>query len=290
MGLRRLDPPVQMNLKKIRRLMKKFRLVCPVRRPNPYRKMMRDMQTSHTAPNALEREFCEYGPRAVLLTDITYLPYQDGGFAYLSVIMDAFTKEVLAWRISDSLAVRFVMDTISDLLLNHGSELTENTLIHSDQGSHYTSVPYREALKDHGFLQSMSRRGVCLDNAPQEGFFGKLKTEAGEHLREAATLKDKKAVVDDYIDYYNNERYQWKLAKLAPAEFYRYCMTNIYPVPDETPPELPKVYKDPGILRDRIERSKQEKETAGPDSSLPDPSIRSTGDDTAVPSPACRLP
>ena len=91
MALLHMDPPVIMNLKKIRRLMDKFNLSCPYRGPNPYRRMAKALKTSNVADNLLQREFEAYGPRIVLLTDITYLPY-NGTFAYLSTILDAFTK------------------------------------------------------------------------------------------------------------------------------------------------------------------------------------------------------
>ena len=98
MALLHMDPPVVMNLKKIRRLMDKFNLSCPYRGPNPYRRMAKALKTSSVADNLLQREFEAYGPRIVLLTDITYLPY-NGTFAYLSTVLDAFTKQILSIRI-----------------------------------------------------------------------------------------------------------------------------------------------------------------------------------------------
>ena len=99
MNLLHMEPPVVMNLKKIRRLMKKFGLTCPVRKANAYRRMAKALKTSNVAENLLQREFESYGPRMVLLTDITYLLY-NGTFAYLSTILDAFTKQVLAYVVS----------------------------------------------------------------------------------------------------------------------------------------------------------------------------------------------
>ena len=87
-----------MNQKKIRRLMRKFNLFCPIRKANPYRRMQKAMKTSNYAANLLSRKFEAYGPRMVLLTDISYIPYNNT-FAYLSVIIDAYTKEVLASHI-----------------------------------------------------------------------------------------------------------------------------------------------------------------------------------------------
>lgn len=107
MALLHMDPPVVMNLKKIRRLMDKFNLSCPYRGPNPYRRMAKALKTSSVADNLLQREFEAYGPRIVLLTDITYLPY-NGTFAYLSTVLDAFTKQILSYVLSPSLEVDFV--------------------------------------------------------------------------------------------------------------------------------------------------------------------------------------
>ena len=112
MCLLHMDPPIIMNLKKIRRLMKKYHLYCPVRRGNPYRQMQKAIKTSNYADNLLMREFECYGPRMVLLTDITYIPY-NGTFAYLSVILDAFTKQVLSYVLSESLEVDFVKETVA---------------------------------------------------------------------------------------------------------------------------------------------------------------------------------
>lgn len=100
-----------MNLKKIRRLMDKYSPSCPVRKVNPYRRMARALKTNSVADNLLRREFECYGPRMVLLTDITYLPY-NGMFAYLSTILDASTKQILSYVLSPSLEVDFVQAAI----------------------------------------------------------------------------------------------------------------------------------------------------------------------------------
>lgn len=221
------SPPVIMNLKKIRRLMSKYGLKCPIRKANPYRRMARALQTSHVADNVLKRQFKEYGPRKVMLTDITYLPY-DGQFAYLSTILDAYTKEILSYVVSDSLEVDFVLDTVRQLVANHGIELTAETLIHSDQGCHYTSIKFIDLVQNEKLIQSMSRRGNCWDNAPQESFFGHMKDEVD--ISECKTFREVKAVIDDWMEYYNNERYQWGLKKLSPHEYYEYVTTGNYPL------------------------------------------------------------
>ena len=148
-------PGIIMNVKKIRRLMRKYGLFCPIRRANPYRRMAREMQTSTIAANVVNREF-KRGPRKVLLTDITYLFFKNGK-CYLSTILDAFTHEVLAYRVSLSFKVDFVLETTDQLIAEYGSTLDNETIVHSDQGCHYTSYAFIQKLKDAEFVQSMSR-------------------------------------------------------------------------------------------------------------------------------------
>lgn len=230
MRLLHMNPPVLMNLKKIQRLMHKYHLVCPIRKANPYRRMAKALKTNTIADNTLNRRFRELGPRMALLTDITYIPCC-GTFFYLSVIKDAFTMQILAYVLSESMEIDFVLQTIHQLIEQHGSSLAETeTLIHSDQGCHYTSKKFRELLADSNLRQSMSRRGNCWDNAPQESFFGHMKDEIMDKIATCTSFEDAKAVIDDYMDYYNNDRGQWQLAKLSPNEYYDYCLTGIYPL------------------------------------------------------------
>ena len=225
--MRLLHMGILMNIKKIRRLMKKYQLVCPIRKANPYRQMMRAIQTSHRADNIVNRNFTQAGPRTILLTDITYIPDEEG-FCYLSSVKDAVTRECLAHVLSRSMEEEFVLETIEQLMSRHGFSMNAKTLIHSDQGPHYTSVRFIDLLKDKKLRQSMSRRGNCWDNAPKESFFGHMKDELKIHRD--MSFEEILAEVDDWMDYYNNDRYQWSLAKLSPSEFYEYLMTGEYPL------------------------------------------------------------
>lgn len=235
MRLLHMQPPVLMNTKKIQRLMHKYSLFCPIRKANPYRRMAKAMQTDAVADNILNRQFEQLGPRKALLTDITYIPLC-GAFCYLSVILDAFTKQVLAYVLSQSLELDFVLQTVEQLIANHGVSLDAQTLIHSDQGCHYTSKKFRQIVSDSGLRQSMSRRGNCWDNAPQESFFGHMKDEIGSAISSALSFEEASAIVDDWMDYYNKDRYQWQLAKLSPNEFFFYCVTGIHPLDPSAPP------------------------------------------------------
>ena len=227
--MRLLHTDVVMNHKKIRRLMRKYGLKCPYRGPNPYRQMAKAMQTNSVFPNVVERKFLAGGVRKVLLTDITYIFY-DSGVCYLSTILDAFTREILAYKLSENLEVTFVLKTVAELVDRHGSTLDDTTIVHSDQGCHYTSKAFIKALSDNHFVQSMSRRGNCWDNAPQESFFGHMKDEIKYEIALMKTFAEVKDKVEDWIDYYNNDRYQWDLVKLSPREYYGYVTTGIYPL------------------------------------------------------------
>ena len=168
--------------------MRKYDLHCPIRKANPYRRMAKAMKTNAVADNRVKREFKQHGPRKILLTDITYIPLNKE-FCYLSVITDAFTKQVLAYQLSSSLEVDFVLETVQKLIQNHGHTLSDETIIHSDQGSHYTSIRFRELIMNYGLRQSMSRRGNCWDNAPQESFFGHMKEELKDYINKKMIIK-----------------------------------------------------------------------------------------------------
>lgn len=122
--------------------MHKYGLVCPVRTANPYRRMAKALATNHVATNVVNRKF-KRQPRKVLLTDITYLFYKNGKY-YLSTIVDAYTHEVLTYCVNQGLKVYFVLDTVDMLIVEHGSTLDNETIVHSDQGCHYTSYAFIE--------------------------------------------------------------------------------------------------------------------------------------------------
>jgi len=226
--MRLLRMGIKMNHKKVLRLMRKFNLKCPIRQANPYRRMAKSIKTDAIAPNHVNRKFRSYGPRKVLLTDITYIRLNQS-FCYLSVIKDAFTMQILAYQLSDSLEVDFVLDTVKQLLRNHLCSLDAETWIHSDQGCHYTSVAFRQLLKDTNLRQSMSRRGNCWDNAPQESFFGHMKDELKPYISSWKTFHDVKERIDDWMNYYNNDRYQTILQWMSPNEYYHYIVTKELP-------------------------------------------------------------
>lgn len=149
----------------------KFDLVCPHRKPNPYKRMAKATQEHRTLPNSLERDFRKGIPGLALLNDITYLPYGRSEPAYLSTILDASTGEILSYNLSNRLTLDIATDTIDALVNQRQLKLHKDAFIHSNQRSHYTSPKSQELLKQKGLGQSMSRRGNCWDNVPQESFF-----------------------------------------------------------------------------------------------------------------------
>ena len=205
------------NLKRIRRIMKKYKIVCPIRRANPYKKMLKATQEHSVLPNLLNREFKQSIPGKVLLTDITYLYYGNGQKAYLSTIKDGSTNEILAYHVSSRMTVDLATDTLIKLKRNKRVKLAEGAFIHSDQGGHYTSPTFQKYVKKRGLGQSMSRRGNCWDNAPRESFFGHFKDEAS--IKPCNSLEELKREIRSYMTYYNHFRYQWNLKKMTPVEY-----------------------------------------------------------------------
>ncbi|WP_110926157.1 IS3 family transposase [Bacillus massiliglaciei] len=203
--------------KKIQRIMRKYGIVCPHRKSNPYKKIAKATKEHQVVPNKLNREFKQGVPGKVLLTDITYLPYNRNCMAYLSTVKDASTNEILAYHVSDRITLDIATKTIQKLMNNKKVTLHSEAFIHSDQGSHYTSPRYQKLLNKYGLGQSMSRKGNCWDNAPQESFFGHLKDDVD--YKSAKTLKELKAKINHYMVYYNNYRYQWNLKKMTPIQY-----------------------------------------------------------------------
>lgn len=205
------------NLKRIRRIMKKYDIVCPARKANPYKRMIKATQEHRVVPNLLKRKFNQYTPGKVLLTDITYLSYHGGQRAYLSVIKDGSTGEVLAHHMSSRITMDLATNTLHKLKKNRRFKKAEGALIHSDQGTHYTHPDFQKHVKVLGLRQSMSRRGNCWDNAPIESFFGHLKDEV--NIKACKTFEEIQREINKYIRHYNHTRYQWNRKKMTPVQY-----------------------------------------------------------------------
>ena len=210
------EKQIIMNHKKVLRIMKKYYLFCKIRKRNPYKTMMKKSLEHRTCENKLDRKFEQDAPFKVFCTDITYLPFNHR-FAYLSVIKDIASGEIVGSNLSMHLEMNIVMNTLENLRSHEHSQKFENVLIHSDQGFHYTNPLYINKVKELKMVQSMSRKGNCIDNAPIESFFGHLKDDVD--YKSCKTFEELRLLVEEYVKYYNHERYQWEHKKMTPVEY-----------------------------------------------------------------------
>lgn len=200
------------NHKRVQRLMAEMGLQA-VKKARKYRSYRGEV--GKIAPNLLERNFKANALNEKWLTDVTEFKCDEGKL-YLSPIKDLFNNEIISYTLSRS--PNFEQIT---LMLNQAiAKLPKGKtpILHSDQGWQYQMQAYRDRLAKHGIIQSMSRKGNCLDNAAMESFFGRLKTECyvGKRFKTYAELEQ---TLHDYIAYYNNERIQLKLAGLSPVRY-----------------------------------------------------------------------
>ena len=207
-----------MNHKKIIRIMKKYGLICKIRYANPYKQMAKKTQEHRTFDNQLNREFKALAPFKVFCADITYLPFNHL-MAYLSVIKDIGSGEIVAWKLSRHIDMELVLSTIERLKSNEALPLEsfQNIMIHSDQGFHYTNPQYIEQVKGMSMIQSMSRKGNCIDNSPMESFFGHFKDDID--YKSCKTFEELNILIKNYMQYYNHERFQWDLKKMTPVQY-----------------------------------------------------------------------
>ena len=168
------------------------------------------------APNLLARNFAVARPDQVWLADISYIP-TDEGWLYLAAIKDMATREILGWSMADHLKAELCLGALVMALQRHGPP-PRGLVHHSDRGVQYASESYRTVLERHGIVQSMSRRGNCLDNAPMESVFAALKTEQVHHSR-YRTRNAARAALFDYLEvFYNRQRLHSSLGYRTPAE------------------------------------------------------------------------
>lgn len=210
------DHGVWMNHKKVLRLMQAMGLRSRIRRK--YRHYSRTWNTGDRAVrNILDRQFQADAPNRKWVTDITQ--YRVGEtWLYLSAIKDLCQNEIVAYHISERNNTELVLQTFSKAFEKE-KDVT-GLIVHSDQGTQYTSYKYHDMLPQVGAQISMSRRGNCYDNASMESFFSHLKTE-GLYPYDIRSIGEAQRRIEDYIHFYNNYRPQKKLNKLPPVEYRR---------------------------------------------------------------------
>ena len=201
---------IPLNHKTVQRLMKMLGLVCHVRMKK-YRSYKGEV--GKIAPNLLNRDFSTTAPNQKWVTDVTEFSLF-GVKIYLSPILDLHSSDIVSYVISD----RPVLSMALDMLDNAYRQLPPGAapILHSDQGWQYQHRHYQKKLADYGIIQSMSRKGNCLDNAVIENFFGLLKSEL-LYLQKFVSLDHFKHELIEYLDYYNNRRIKSKLKGLPPA-------------------------------------------------------------------------
>ena len=216
-GYRRITDELQnkgivINHKTVLRLMKLLGLksIIRVKKYKSYKG-----EQGKIAPNILERNFKATAPNEKWATDITEFNVS-GKKLYLSPIIDLFNQEIISYELTE----RPVFNQVVTMLKKAFKKIPNNTnlTLHSDQGWQYQMRFYQQQLAERGLIQSMSRKGNCLDNASMESFFGILKSECfyGEEFNSIDELEQ---TVKEYIHYYNHERIKVKLKGLSPVQY-----------------------------------------------------------------------
>ena len=214
---------IKINHKKIRRIKSEYGLNTKIRQKNKHRAAFKKMQNSCICSNILNRNFNQNQPNKAFSTDITYLFYSKNQAAYLSTIKDLGSKEIVAYELSKRNNLDLVINTIEKIPSVIPKTQLKSAILHSDQGFQYTHPLVSSKIADLRMLQSMSRRGNCLDNAPIESFFGHLKDEVD--YKDCKTFEELQDKIDKFIYYYNNNRYQWSLNKMTPREYKYHLLT-----------------------------------------------------------------
>jgi len=204
---------VRINHKAVLRLMNRMNIGSVARKRKACKKVT-ELGTYHRYENVLNREFAASQPNQKWVTDITYIATQQG-WCYLSTIKDLFDGFIVAYSCDLNNSIGLVTRTVRQA--KQKEKVTAGLILHSDQGSQYTSQAYHEVLtKEYNITPSMSRRGNCWDNAPMENFFGHLKEEYLRQFKQT-TFKETEQLIDEYIYFYNYERIQLK-TKQTPFE------------------------------------------------------------------------
>ena len=210
-------------ISKIRRLLRQNGIKTKVRGENPARQRMGKFMERNRKQNLLRREFRLHRPNEVRLTDVSYLDYGTGEEkkrAYGSSCIDPVTGRLLVFHVARNNDIDLALETLEKL---SDYPAVEGALLHSDQGILYFTDEFQEKVAEMGLVQSMSKRGNCWDNAPQESFFGHFKDECGYGGCES--FEELRTMIDAYAWYYNNERRQWDRKRMTPVQYEAYLLS-----------------------------------------------------------------
>ena len=203
----------------VARLMRKMNL-----KSKTIKKFVVTTDSKHNEPvaaNLLNRKFDVQRPNTIWVSDITYLKV-GSSWHYLSVFIDLFSRSVVGWDLSDSLNINSVIKTLNKAIIRRRPG--KGLMIHSDRGIQYASKDFWNILANHGFVQSMSRKGDCWDNAVAESFFHTLKTQLIHHIH-FKTFDEAERKLFKYIEMYYNLRRKhsangWKTPAHCEQEWY----------------------------------------------------------------------
>lgn len=201
-----------LNHKTVQRLMTDMGLKCRIRKVR-YRSYKGEV--GNIAPNIINRDFTSTAPNQKWATDVTQINIKDVKL-YLSPIVDLYNGEIIAYNVSKRPDLQQIYDMLDKAFNKVGA--VEGLILHSDQGWQYQHFGFRSRLVKHGVIQSMSRKGNCLDNAIAENFFGIMKSE----LLYAETFESAEGFIkalEEYIDYYNNKRIKSRLKGKSPVQY-----------------------------------------------------------------------
>ncbi len=205
---------IRVGICRIKRIRRKLGLRC-----KQQRKFKATTDSRHTLPvaeNILGQQFVAYEPNAVWVSDITYVP-TDEGWLYLAGHKDLFNGEVVGYAMGERLSRNLVSQSLLRAVATKRPD--KGLLHHSDRGSQYCSHEYRNLLGQFGLEASMSRSGNCFDNAPMESFWGTLKQELIHH-RHYKSRQEAMADITEYIEiFYNRQRLQARLGYLSPVAY-----------------------------------------------------------------------
>ncbi|HBR1162308.1 TPA: IS3 family transposase [Klebsiella quasipneumoniae subsp. similipneumoniae] len=207
------DSGQQCGVNRVWRLMKRVGIKAQVGYRSP---RARKGEASIVSPNRLQRQFNPDAPDERWVTDITYIRTHEG-WLYLAVVVDLFSRKIIGWSMQSRMTKDIVLNALLMAVWRRNPQ--KQVLVHSDQGSQYTSHEWQSFLKSHGLEGSMSRRGNCHDNAVAESFFQLLKRE---RIKEKlyGTREEARSDIFDYIEmFYNSKRRHGSSDQMSPTEY-----------------------------------------------------------------------
>ena len=209
-----LNRGYNVNHKRVQRLMHENRLLGkrPKEKYHSYKG-----EVGKIADNIINRDFSTTAPLQKWTTDVSQFSFS-WGKCYFSPILDMNTNEIVSYDLSLSPNMEQIQRMLNKALKKFPS--VTGLIFHSDQGWQYQHAFFRNTLKEHGIIQSMSRKGNCYDNCIMETFFGRLKNEMFYgYEKDYESFEEFAKALDEYIDYYNNQRIQAKTKWMPPAKY-----------------------------------------------------------------------